>query len=106
MAMSNSTGAAFSNGYIGDGPEMNDPLTNLNGGLSTNLFLGLNLLYARSTLQKELESNLGNELWRCFHHAAECRFVDISVDRAASIELSMVEGMESFEAKFERPAFC
>jgi hypothetical protein len=33
---------ALSNGYIVDGLETNDPLTNLNSGLSTNLFLGLN----------------------------------------------------------------
>jgi Carboxypeptidase regulatory-like domain len=33
---------ALSNGYIVDGLETNDPLTNLNGGLSTNLVLGLN----------------------------------------------------------------
>jgi Carboxypeptidase regulatory-like domain len=33
---------AVSNGYIVDGLETNDPLTNLNSGLSTNLVLGLN----------------------------------------------------------------
>jgi Carboxypeptidase regulatory-like domain len=33
---------ATSNGYIVDGLETNDPLTNLNSGLSTNLVLGLN----------------------------------------------------------------
>jgi hypothetical protein len=33
---------ARSNGYIVDGLETNDPLTNLNSGLSTNLVLGLN----------------------------------------------------------------
>jgi hypothetical protein len=33
---------AVSNGYIVDGLETNDPLTNLNRGLSTNLVLGLN----------------------------------------------------------------
>src|ERR1700678_3674290 len=33
---------ALSNGYIVDGLETNDPLTNLNNGLSTNLVLGLN----------------------------------------------------------------
>jgi len=33
---------ALSNGYILDGLETNDPLTNLNSGLSTNLVLGLN----------------------------------------------------------------
>jgi hypothetical protein len=33
---------ATSNGYIVDGLESNDPLTNLNSGLSTNLVLGLN----------------------------------------------------------------
>jgi hypothetical protein len=33
---------ALSNGYIVDGVETNDPLTNLNSGLSTNLVLGLN----------------------------------------------------------------
>ena len=33
---------ASSNGYIVDGLETNDPLTNLNSGLSTNLVLGLN----------------------------------------------------------------
>jgi len=33
---------ALSNGYIVDGLETNDPLTNLNSGLSTNLVLGLN----------------------------------------------------------------
>src|SRR5229473_8003935 len=33
---------ALSNGYIVDGMETNDPLTNLNSGLSTNLVLGLN----------------------------------------------------------------
>ncbi len=33
---------ALSNGYIADGLETNDPLTNLNSGLSTNLVLGLN----------------------------------------------------------------
>src|SRR5216684_14825 len=32
---------ALSNGYIVDGLETNDPLTNLNSGLSTNLVLGL-----------------------------------------------------------------
>ncbi|MGB7495098.1 MAG: carboxypeptidase regulatory-like domain-containing protein [Candidatus Acidiferrum sp.] len=32
----------LSNGYIVDGLETNDPLTNLNSGLSTNLVLGLN----------------------------------------------------------------
>src|ERR1700719_2101600 len=35
---------ALSNGYIVDGLETNDPLTNLNSGLSTNLVLGLNLI--------------------------------------------------------------
>src|SRR5579863_3119888 len=33
---------ALSNGYIVDGLESNDPLTNLNSGLSTNLVLGMN----------------------------------------------------------------
>ena len=33
---------ALSNGYIVDGLETNDPLTNLNSGLSTHLVLGLN----------------------------------------------------------------
>jgi hypothetical protein len=33
---------ALSNGYIVDGLETNDPVTNLNSGLSTNLVLGLN----------------------------------------------------------------
>src|SRR6202163_1255492 len=33
---------ALSNGYIVDGLETNDPLPNLNSGLSTNLVLGLN----------------------------------------------------------------
>ena len=33
---------AASNGYVVDGLETNDPLTNLNSGLSTNLVLGLN----------------------------------------------------------------
>jgi hypothetical protein len=33
---------ALANGYIIDGLETNDPLTNLNSGLSTNLVLGLN----------------------------------------------------------------
>src|SRR5260370_10932884 len=33
---------SVSNGYVVDGLEMNDPLTNLNSGLSTNLVLGLN----------------------------------------------------------------
>src|SRR5271154_5384706 len=33
---------ALANGYFGDGLETNDPLTNLNSGLSTNLVLGLN----------------------------------------------------------------
>ena len=33
---------ALSNGYIVDGLETNDPLTNLNSGLSTNLVQGLN----------------------------------------------------------------
>jgi hypothetical protein len=33
---------ALSNGYIVDGLETNDPFTNLNSGLSTNLVLGLN----------------------------------------------------------------
>src|ERR1700730_2462611 len=33
---------ALSNGYIVDGLESNDPLTNLNSGLSTNLVLGWN----------------------------------------------------------------
>src|SRR6202140_3174705 len=33
---------ALSNGYIEHGLETNDPLTNLNSGLSTNLVLGLN----------------------------------------------------------------
>src|SRR5713226_1967110 len=33
---------ALSNGYIVDGLETNDPLTNLNSGLSTNLVIGLN----------------------------------------------------------------
>src|SRR3984957_10573271 len=33
---------SLSNGYIVDGLETNDPLTNLNSGLATNLFLGLN----------------------------------------------------------------
>ena len=33
---------ALSNGFIVDGLETNDPLTNLNSGLSTNLVLGLN----------------------------------------------------------------
>ncbi len=33
---------ALSNGYIVDGLETHDPLTNLNSGLSTNLVLGLN----------------------------------------------------------------
>jgi hypothetical protein len=34
--------SALSNGYIVDGLESNDPFTNLNSGLSTNLVLGLN----------------------------------------------------------------
>ncbi len=33
---------ALANGYIVDGLESNDPLTNLNSGLATNLVLGLN----------------------------------------------------------------
>ena len=33
---------SLANGYIVDGLETNDPLTNLNSGLSTNLVLGLN----------------------------------------------------------------
>jgi hypothetical protein len=33
---------ALANGYIVDGLETNDPLTNLNSGLATNLVLGLN----------------------------------------------------------------
>src|SRR5580658_4379838 len=33
---------ALANGYIVDGLETNDPLTNLNSGLSTNLVLGIN----------------------------------------------------------------
>lgn len=33
---------SLSNGYIVDGLETNDPPTNLNSGLSTNLVLGLN----------------------------------------------------------------
>lgn len=33
---------SLSNGYIVDGLETNDPLTNLNSGLSTNLVLGMN----------------------------------------------------------------
>ena len=33
---------ALANGYIVDGLETNDPLTNLNSGLSTNLVLGMN----------------------------------------------------------------
>ena len=33
---------SLSNGYIVDGLESNDPLTNLNSGLSTNLVLGMN----------------------------------------------------------------
>ncbi len=33
---------SLSNGYVVDGLETNDPLTNLNSGLSTNLVLGLN----------------------------------------------------------------
>ncbi len=37
---------ALSNGYIVDGLETNDPLTNLNSGLSTNLVLGLNSVAA------------------------------------------------------------
>ncbi len=37
---------ALSNGYIVDGLETNDPLTNLNSGLSTNLVLGLNSISA------------------------------------------------------------
>ena len=41
--MSSSTACPRSaNGYIVDGLETNDPLTNLNSGLSTNLVLGLN----------------------------------------------------------------
>jgi hypothetical protein len=36
---------ALSNGYIVDGLETNDPLTNLNSGLSTNLVLGLNSIW-------------------------------------------------------------
>src|SRR5579872_5371219 len=35
---------ALSNGYIVDGLETNDPLTNLNSGLSTNLVLGMNAI--------------------------------------------------------------
>jgi hypothetical protein len=35
---------SLSNGYIVDGLETNDPLTNLNSGLSTNLVLGLNTI--------------------------------------------------------------
>ncbi len=34
--------SSLSNGYIVDGLETNDPLTNLNSGLATNLMLGLN----------------------------------------------------------------
>jgi hypothetical protein len=37
---------ALSNGYVVDGLETNDPLTNLNSGLSTNLVLGLNSIAA------------------------------------------------------------
>ncbi|HTV56101.1 MAG TPA: carboxypeptidase-like regulatory domain-containing protein [Terriglobia bacterium] len=37
---------ALSNGYIVDGLETNDPMTNLNSGLSTNLVLGLNSIAA------------------------------------------------------------
>jgi Carboxypeptidase regulatory-like domain len=37
---------AVSNGYIVDGLETNDPLTNLNSGLATNLVLGLNSIAA------------------------------------------------------------
>jgi Carboxypeptidase regulatory-like domain len=37
---------ALANGYIVDGLETNDPLTNLNSGLSTNLVLGLNSIAA------------------------------------------------------------
>jgi hypothetical protein len=37
---------ALSNAYIVDGLETNDPMTNLNSGLSTNLVLGLNSIAA------------------------------------------------------------
>ena len=39
---SSTASRSLSNGYIVDGLETNDPLTNLNSGLSTNLVLGLN----------------------------------------------------------------
>jgi hypothetical protein len=47
---------ALSNGYIVDGLETNDPLTNLNSGLSTNLVLGLNSIS---------EVTVNTLFWRC-----------------------------------------
>ena len=46
---------ALSNGYIVDGLETNDPLTNLNSGLSTNLVLGLNSEVTVNTLSYSVD---------------------------------------------------
>jgi hypothetical protein len=52
---------ALSNGYIVDGLETNDPLTNLNSGPSTNLVLGLNSIseVTVSTLCYSVDQGLG-----------------------------------------------
>ena len=65
---------ALSNGYIVDGLETNDPLTNLNSGLATNLVLGLNsisevtvntLSYAvDSGALRSIPGQLRHEVWR------------------------------------------
>src|SRR5947209_4152531 len=53
---------ALSNGYIVDGLETNDPLTNLNSGLSTNLVLRLKFHY-RSYGQYGLLCRGSRPLW-------------------------------------------
>ena len=48
---------ALSNGYIVDGLETNDPLTNLNSGLSTNLVLGLNSISVKPAYRSRRASH-------------------------------------------------
>ena len=55
---------SLSNGYIVDGLETNDPLTNLNSGLSTNLVLGLELDRGGDG-QHALLRGRSRPVWRC-----------------------------------------
>ena len=47
-----------------------------------------------------------NARWRRLQDLAKCGIVDVSIDGAASIKLRVIEGIERFEAEFERLAFA